>query len=263
VDAQSTIQNMLRTTLVERQAKNPAFSLRSFAKKLGMSASAVSEILAGKRRVSIKLAGRILDRLAIAPDEREQVMQKFATNAKRAGASAHAPTNTNYTQLSADHFHAVSDWYHFAILSLMETKIFKDDPVWIAERLGIRLSDAAQALERMQRLGMIRFDKNGQKQPSSSSFESPDEVANLALRKAHQQNLELAARSLEEDSVEVRDVTSMTMSIDPSKLKEAKRMIRDFQDRVSELLESGEKSEVYKINIQLFPLTRIQKEDGT
>ncbi len=263
MDAQSTIQNMLRTNLVERQAKNPAFSLRSFAKKIGMSASAVSEILAGKRRVSIKLAGRILDRLAVAPDQRNEIMQKFAAGAKRAGATSYAPSNSTYTQLSADHFHTVADWYHFAILSLMETKIFKDEPAWIAERLGIRPTDAAMALERMQRLGMIKIDKNGQKHPSSSSFESPDEVANLALRKAHQQNLELAARSLEEDSVEARDMTSMTMSIDPSRLKEAKRMIRDFQDRMSELLESGEKSEVYKINIQLFPLTRIQKEDGT
>jgi uncharacterized protein (TIGR02147 family) len=265
VDAQLTIQNILRASLVDRQTKNPAFSLRSFAKKLGMSPSAISEILAGKRRVSIKLATRILDRLAAPPEERQSVLDKFQA-ATKPGASAEsnqlsAPSQS-YIQLSADHFHAVSDWYHFAILSLMETKIFQDDPTWIAERLGIKVGEAQAAIERMLRLGMIKIDAKGQKHPSSSSFESPDEVANVALRKAHHQNLELAARSLEEDSVEDRDITSMTMAIDRSKLKEAKKMIRDFQDKLSAFLESGHQDEVYKINIQLFPLTQVSSEES-
>jgi hypothetical protein len=48
----------------------------------------------------------------------------------------------------------------------------------------------------------------------------------------------------------------MTMAIDPKKLPQAKERIRDFRRGLSEFLESGNRSEVYRINIQLMPVTK-------
>ena len=43
------------------------------------------------------------------------------------------------------------------------------------------------------------------------------------------------------------------------KIDKAKKLIREFKSKLSHYLESGIKQEVYQINIQLFPLTQIQK----
>jgi transcriptional regulator with XRE-family HTH domain len=57
------IQRKLSEALLEARSRNPAFSLRAFARKLEMSPSAISELLNGKRRVSRKLASRIVGNL--------------------------------------------------------------------------------------------------------------------------------------------------------------------------------------------------------
>ena len=53
---------------------------------------------------------------------------------------------TQYVQLTLDHFSVISEWYHFAILSLAETQDFKSYPAWIAGRLGISQKDAKAAV---------------------------------------------------------------------------------------------------------------------
>ena len=50
------------------------------------------------------------------------------------------------------------------------------------------------------------------------------------------------------------------MAIDPENLGEAKNMIKSFRKRLSKKLESGNKKEVYKLAIQLFPLSRGYEE---
>ena len=55
-------------------------------------------------------------------------------------------------------------------------------------------------------------------------------------------------------SVDLR-LAATTMAIDISKLPLAKKMIREFQDKLCAYLETGVKKDVYKLCIQIFPLT--------
>lgn len=64
-------------------------------------------------------------------------------------------------QLSMDQFAIIADWYHFAILNLINTPGFKSDISWIAKRLGLFLyavdgpvPDLFHAGQRM--IGMVR-----------------------------------------------------------------------------------------------------------
>lgn len=250
---QIAIQQTLQEALTSAKTRNPSFSLRAFAQRLGVSPSSLSEILNGKRRVSRKLAERVTDRLCLPPAEREALLNLFVAE-NQSGETAGA--SKVYTQLSADQFHIVSEWYHFAIVSLAETQGFRGRAGWIARRLGIKLSEAQTALERLTRLGLLEQDARGELVPTGKQFSSPDDIQNLALRRAHTKNLELAQASLENDPVAHRDFTAVTMAVDARRLPIAKQMIREFQDRLSAFLEAGEKNEVYKISVQLFPLTQ-------
>jgi hypothetical protein len=53
-----------------------------------------------------------------------------------------------------------------------------------------------------------------------------------------------------------RDFTTVTMAIDKRKLSTAKELIRKFEDELSDLLESGHRTDVYRLSVQLFPFTK-------
>ena len=48
--------------------------------------------------------------------------------------------------------------------------------------------------------------------------------------------------------------TGMTMAIDPGKVDLAKQLISEFNRKMCELMGSAEKSEVYELNINFFPV---------
>jgi transcriptional regulator with XRE-family HTH domain len=255
---QFAFQKKLQDSLEASKRRNPAFSLRAFSRKLQISPAAVSEILNGKRRVSRDLASRLLDRLELTDTERSTILDLFPKKGKSSGLGQGKIKRTE--EIGLDQFKTISQWFHYGILALSETRNFQSDPAWIARRLRIRESDARSAVERLERLGFLRRQPDGSLQLSAPHFSTPDDVANSALREAHFKNLELATRSLEEDAVEDRDFSSVTMAISPEKIPVAKAMIRKFTEQLSEYLESTEKTEVYKVCVQLFALTDLNKK---
>ena len=52
-----------------------------------------------------------------------------------------------------------------------------------------------------------------------------------------------------------RDFSGITMAINVEKLDEAKEMIRAFRRKLCKFLETGKKTEVYTLRVQLFPKT--------
>lgn len=249
---QAELRRRLNEELVQTRLRNPSYSLRAFAKRLGISPAALSEILHGKRPVSGKTAARIAERLMWAPDVKAEMAA--IPRYQRAGAEKES------VQLTMDHFHSIADWYHFAILSLAETEDYRDDAAWIGRRLGIPKTTAQAALDRLERLGMLERNAAGHLFSSGTSYSSSDEIVSLALRRSHAQNLELARKSLEQDAVEERDFTAATMAIDPARLPEAKKMIRQFRAELCAFLEGGAKKEVFKFCMQLMPLSKDGEE---
>ena len=82
-----------------------------------------------------------------------------------------------------------------------------------------------------------------------------EDVASEALKASHHDTLELAHKKLNEVPVELRDFSSMTVAVDQKKIPEVKAVIREFRQKMGELLKAGNKSDVYQLAIQFFPLT--------
>ena len=254
---EAELRRFIFESFQQAKTRNASYSLRAFARKLKMAPSALSEILRGKRAISKANAEKILTELYVAPIEREKLLEPFLNCRKNSGVH---PRSQTAIQLEMDQYRAIADWYHFAILSLAETQGFKSDSEWIATRLRLSVKVVDEAIERLTRLELLRRDELGTLFPTGISYSTPDGIAERSLRRGHDNNLEHARLSLERDSVADRDFTAMTMAIDPSKLPEAKKRIRRFQNELCAFLESDRKSEVYKICLQLFPLTNLSGE---
>ena len=254
---QLAIQQLLQARMAEGKARNPAFSLRAFARRLELSPAMVSRVLSGQRQVSARLAKKIVKALMMDPQEQAQVLALFPPERGKPRRAVEADRlDPHYLRMTADYFKMISEWHYFAILSLFKTVEFDSDPRWIASRLGLDVSVVERALERLERLKIVRRHKDGRLTRSSVRYRTTDDVTNLSVRKAHFESLELARQSLESDPVDRRDFTSLTLAFPEKRLPEAKVMIRKFENEFDTVFEEGSerRDQVYRLCVSLFPL---------
>ena len=62
----------LTTEYIQRMQKNPHYSLRSFARDLGVPASWLSEFLSSKKGMSLENAKKICQALSLSPTDSDQ-----------------------------------------------------------------------------------------------------------------------------------------------------------------------------------------------
>ena len=266
----SFYRQALHQGLSERTAKNPKYSLRSFARYLGVEPSALSQVLNGKRYLSMEKVDLILAKLDLNPEEQERFRASLAQAKKEAGherfssemksvlraASSQKDGATASRELSIDKFKVIADWYHYAILELTLTRGFKSDYEWIAKKLGISVSEVTLAVERLLELELLEV-KNEKLVKTDSMLDTSDKhLTTSAHRRRQKQILEKSILSLENDPIEKRNHSAMTLAIDETKLPEAKKRIQKFMNELTEFLETGTKTKTYEMIVNLIPLEK-------
>jgi len=245
----TSIRDDFRTYLqleyTKRCQKNSHYSLRSFAKKLEIDPSSLSQFLRNKRNLSEKKMKDIGKKLNLSPED----FLKFVSTGDQ----------ENYQLIKLDHFSLLSNWYHLAICQLSLLNDFSPSAQWIAKRLDIQVAEAQAAIDRLIRIGwMEQVDGNLLYVGGNMSTVDTD-ITSRALKDYQSQMLDKAKESMEDIPLHLRSNTGMTMAIDKSKLEQAQAMIGQFRRKISDFLEDSEnKDEVYHISISLFPLTNIE-----
>jgi len=250
-----------------RVESNPSYSMRAFARDLEISPSRLSEILNERGGMSSKMAEKIAKQLGLISEEvgyfKALVERKHGRSEKiKKNAITYIQNkylSNEVKSLSHETFKVISDWYHFAILSVLELDAYDVTPSFISQQLGIEIELVEIALKRLENLELISKG-DGNYKINQIKLSTTHEINSFALRKSHKQSLKQAINALDIVPLEKRDITSMTMAIDVKKLPEAKERIKKFRREMSEFLESGSKNSVYNINIQLVPVN-IQGEE--
>lgn len=245
----------LRTEYVSRRQKNSRYTLRAFAKHLQMPSGRLSELLSGKRKLTLELANKFADRMAYSTEQRLVLFESVVRERKKPQGEKTNKNTQGYHELTDEILSFITEWYHFAILNLMKTKDFVGEPKWIAKRLGISVVEVRMAVQRMERLSILS-QKDGKWVRHHDNLVTSYEIPSKALRESHRQMISKALESLEGVRLDKRDITSITFPADVKKLKKAKTLIKEFERKIAMLMESGEKEEVYQMNVQLFPLSK-------
>jgi len=218
-----------------------------------MDSSTVSAIMNGKRPLTIKTARRLLKGLDIVnPVEVQNIMTGTFLGDKGDNA-------LGYKQFSLEAAEAISFWQHFAILAVLEIKDFRATERSISERLNIPFGIVLECLDRLEKLGLLRRSKIGW-MLTGENMSTPTDIPSAILREGHRQYIQKALESLENDPVEVRDITGTTMAVSKARLPQAKKMIQDFRRKLSAYLEDGTRDAVYRVNVQLFPISQEKKK---
>lgn len=247
-----TVNNVVKQYFEKAKVKNSTYSLRTFAKKLGISKSFASDLLNEKCGVSKDIAIRILENLNIEKDVSNRILANYGKSRIKKSLSL---------KLKTDEFKLISEWYHYAILALIDIKNDKYTAKRISELLNITENEAKNAVERLLRLRILELDEKLALKETSNVYTTSDDIADDGVKKGLLSNFAKAKDSLLNDDVKIRDFTSVTFAGSKNQLEEAKILTRKFQDDLINLFSKNKNSldEVYNLSIQLFPLTSKQK----
>ncbi len=235
----------LQKQFTDRCQKNSRYSLRAFSGLIDLDASTVSQILAGKRAPSQKAMMKICEKLSATPKD-----------LKMLGVAELEEGSDEFYQLSADTFSVMADWYHFAILELTFVKGFKAEVKWIAQHLGISQLEAKMAMERLIRLNLLAPKKQTLVKTQKMLTNHTGLNTSGARKSLQKQLISKALVAVDEVPQEDKDITSITMAIDPKNLDRAREAIKRFRRELCSLLEEGEQSRVYNLGVQLYPISK-------
>lgn len=247
----------IKEDFTRRSRKNPAYSLRAYAKYLGIHPSTLSHILLGKRTLPKKSSQAVLEKLRLDSQERT----RFKTSLPR------KKLKIDSIKLSADdskllseeaHFQIIAEWEYYAVLTLFDCTDFNPTLTQIQKRLNLSAPRAKAVLQKLLESGLLHKGTDGKIQKSQTQVKTTEDVVSKALRSSHLETLDLGKRKLDEVAIEFRDFSSAMLAISLQKIPEAKIIIREFREKLVKLMEDGDRSEVYQIAIQLYPLTQIQ-----
>lgn len=263
------VQSLLRAELERRKKRNSTYSLRALARDTALSPSFLSCLLNGKRRVSVDQAVEIADRLGWGTKATKIFVAAARVETAKTGKSRRfaekeqhfaEDKHRDFDRLRVDQFATIADWYHTAILELSDINGFVSSPAWVAKRLSITEAQATAAIDRLLRLKLLAVDERGVyvKQKNCAVADAPSQ----AIRQFHRQHLKNAERAIEKFSFEERHISGITMSVDPANWEKATAMIRDFRSQLCAMMESGDRSRVYHLGLQLFPLDHPSTERG-
>jgi uncharacterized protein (TIGR02147 family) len=152
--APGTFRLYLQAELARRCAGNPQYSLRAFARHLGIDHATLSQLLRCKRRFTRDTIERLGNRLGL---DAHVLADYIACEDQTGHLRRSAGALQEVQQLAHDTANLISDWYHLSILELLQLPQFQADSRWIARVLGITPDEVNIAVTRLVRLGLLQM----------------------------------------------------------------------------------------------------------
>jgi uncharacterized protein (TIGR02147 family) len=255
-----------------KKGLNKNFSHRAFSLKAGLSSpSHLKMVIDGKRSLSQKTIPKFVKGLGIEKEEAlyfETLVHfnQSDTNDNRSSLFKRLMElrNKNITSshLDDNSFEFLSCWYTVAIYVLVGTKIFTNDTEWIVKKLNnkVTVREVKRALTLMIKLNLIKKDSVRGYVQSNGALSADDDTRSIAIYNYHKQMNELAGDALDNSDSDLREFNGATISISVEDLPILKEKIRQFRKEINELTSNNmEGKEVYQMNLQLFPLTSVEK----
>lgn len=248
---------VLKDSLLSRQRLNPSYSIRAYARDLGLNSSTLSQILNGKRPLPQKSSKVIAQKLNL--DEKSSTL--FVESINRSSTSLDdikiAPLDQRF-MLDDSYYRVIAEWEHYAVLDLFDLEDFESTPTYMCRKLKLTPERLEDVLNNLKSCGLLIVNSKGILDRAHPDIRTTEDSKGEALNAAHLEELELAKQKLLSVEKELRDFSSSTFALDPEKLTDAKTIIREFRQKMNALLKTGEKKDVYMLAIQFYPLSDTQ-----
>lgn len=243
------VEGILREKFEARRKLNPRYSLRAFAKFLGVHPGTLGHVLSGERKLPLEISLRVAKRLSLKPRD---ILESFDGEGDA--------SNPAYRTLTEKEFSALAAWHHYAIVAALTVR--QMGAIALADSLSLSQAQCSSALNRLERLGIIQMTERGYRvKDGNLTFKSPA-IPQAGIRKQHRVYIHKALKSIQEVGIALRDLQGITFAFPTAEMTEARAMIEDFCKRFAARFETSAPDAVYRLNLQFFPVSKNLKQTG-
>ena len=259
-------RNYFLSELAERKKKNPAYSLRAFARDLEISNQKLSQVLNGKTGLSSASAHKIAKLLDLNQKNHEIFVTLVEAKHGRSVAAKRVAkeklnaliSKDSISYIPEDVFKKFFEWYCLAIYALSGMNGFVSSVAWIAAKLKITEQKVNSALEVLLDAGLLKkSDGKFIKSTSYVAFASGEQMNESVsyFKSVLQKSIE----TIEHQPLHEKLLSAGMITLSPKELQYAKEKIEIFRTSLikdlSEKERSKEQERLYCLSLQFFPLT--------
>ena len=246
-------------------------SRRTVAIKSGIDPSLFAKALKGQRNLTSEQAVRVAGVLGL--DDRET--EYFEMLVRFTQARGHEAKRRCFEQLldmrrppgaaplCGDQYRFYSRWYYSVVREVLKYCGRADDYRAIAAMLipRIRPNRAREAVELLEKLGLVRRDRGG----AACTLADPFITAGPDIRAAAIRNFQAAMMDIAKDALvnvpkEEREIATSTLSLSRQGFGEVAGMLRELREKLRDVAANDTDIDgVYHVNIMAFPVARIRK----
>jgi uncharacterized protein (TIGR02147 family) len=258
----------LKDHLAEKKKLNSSFSLRSWAKLLGMkSHGPLHAILNQQRGIPKKLVPSLIQSLklskkdakyfeALVDFQRSKTLEEKDFHREKLESLSPTPLR-EVNDLEA--YKYITDPVQIILAEMTQLKNFKNDPAWIKKhfRINLNLRDIEIIIERLLKLGVVQ--EHGTKLLKRvEHIYTKFEVLSDTIQDYHKVCSEMAITEISKQDILEREFNAVAFNIKMKDLPKIKESMREFINQLVEEYEAPphKGDETYQLNLQFFSLTK-------
>lgn len=258
----------LKDAYDERRKASSNFSYRFIASKVGFASPGFfTNVLKGKKDISLKLAHKFADLFKLGRKEKEYfevlvLFNKATGNGEKKEYLDRllALRGTHVKKLEAFQYEYFEKWHYMAVREALALIPFKGDFRALAGLIQppISVPEARKAVELLERLGLVRPGPDGVYERTDAVISAGDEISRVLLNAYQVQAMELAKLALDHLPSGTRNFSTLTLSVSGSTYAAMVEELRSFRRRLLEMAgRSQDPDRIYQMNFHVFPLTAL------
>lgn len=253
IDTEDFIE-FLNEVLRMRKHQNRKYTITQMGEEMGVDQSTMSRILLRKRPVSIKN----FERMVSVFDLSQHRIDLFRKSILRTSYF-----KESFVPISVEEFEKVSDWYHLAILSMVDLKSFRSDVNYISHELQIDRNLVINAIDNLVSARLLQITEEGKfvTLGNEEYFSKSDKGLRLIEKRTRQIFDHSMDKLLESKNNGETLVRYMVIPVSSSDVEKYKSMIKDTFTKIyehSSKSSNSSKDQVYGMTTQLFPFTEVK-----
>lgn len=260
----------LREYLDQRKRKDSFFSLRYFAQKVGTDAGTVVKILQGQLHLSQRLVPGVVASCKLDEKQAEYFRAMVDFGKARGGADIRrtfermtALKGVRSRTLEERQYAFYQSWVHSAVRATLGIRDFRGDWKTLGASLlpPVPAAKVKESVALLESIGLIHRGEDGVWRLGDAIISTGERWRGEAIREFQSQTLDLAKESLLRDPSDLREHSTVTLTLRRSDLPLLKRRAAEFrQDLLKIATEATEEDAVFQVNLQIFPMALLEGE---